>query len=254
MNKKDPVFICGLARSGTTWISSQLGQSNELQYLKESWMIAKLHDLASWYSNIYNNWDKSFLTWKYRDVDRETFTKHLGRFYLNLLYEASDNKRFIEQTPYWNIQFIDLLIELFPEAYFIFIYRDGRNQVASFEKFNSTKKQEFDFAKSCKEWATCMNKLKEIKENNFAIKYKLVRYEDLFADYEKMFADLCAFVSIESFNPEPFSPNSSFSNHNHISDFNNRWKDWNSEKKLIFKELAGKEHVEWGYDNSDNSW
>jgi len=127
MNKKEPVFVCGLARSGTRWISAQLGQSDELLYLKESWMIAKLYDLTTWYSDIYNNWDKSFLTWKYRDVDRKSFIKHLRRFYLNLLYEASDNKRFIEKTPDWNIQFIDFLIELFPEAYFVFIYRDGRN-------------------------------------------------------------------------------------------------------------------------------
>lgn len=80
MEKKEPIFICGLPRSGTTWLSSQLGQSDELQYLKESWMIARLNDLTSWYSDIYNNWSEDFLTWKYRDIDRKSFIKHLRSF------------------------------------------------------------------------------------------------------------------------------------------------------------------------------
>lgn len=152
------------------------------------------------------------------------------------------------------MQFIDLLIELFPDAYFIFIYRDGRNQIASFERFRDKIKSEFNFLESCQNWANSMNKLKEIKEYNKSIKFKIVRYEDLFKNYDKIFADLCSFVSIEFFSPDPYSPNSSFSNHENMSDFNNRWKDWSDEKKFIFKESAGEQLIEWGYSNGNNSW
>jgi len=99
-----------------------------------------------------------------------------------------------------------------------------------------------------------MNKLKEIKENNKTIKYKLLRYEDLLTNFDQIFPELCTFLSIEHFNPKPNNPNSSFDNHSSINDFKNRWKSWTIEKKLMFKEYAGNQLIEWDYEKTNDSW
>jgi hypothetical protein len=45
-----------MARSGTTWISRALGESPELSYIGEAWLIEKLAELADWFEMVHASW------------------------------------------------------------------------------------------------------------------------------------------------------------------------------------------------------
>ena len=162
MNNKEPVFVCGLARSGTSWISRLLSQSEELEYIGESWLISKLGDLTDWCNKILVDYKFNNFTWKEYSSDNKFFIDSIGNFYQDLLYKASDGKRFIEKTPNWNIEYLELLHDFFPDAYYILIYRDGRNQVASYEEFTLKNNKHFDFKRSCEKWSLCMDKINNV--------------------------------------------------------------------------------------------
>lgn len=254
MKYKQPVFVCGLARSGTSWISRTLGQSDELEYIGESWMISKLSDLANWCNYILDSYKFNSFTWMEYSDDIKFFVRAIGKFYKELLYNASNGKRFIEKTPNWNLENIELLNEFFPDAYYVLIYRDGRNQVASNEEFSLNKNQHFDFKESCVKWSLSMDKIKFIRKNSQINKYTLIRYEDLLQNFDNIFKELCDFVEIKRFNPAISYNNSSFKESGSRFDFNYRWRSWTDEKRFIFKEKAGKQLIEWGYTDSNDSW
>lgn len=256
MQDKQPVFVCGLARSGTSWITQALGQSYELVYIGESWMIAKLADLRKWCDHIQENYKFNTFTWKDYSTDNKFFVKSIGNFYKDLLYNVSGGKRFIEKTPNWNLENIELLGEFFPDAYFVVIYRDGRNQVASYEIFSEKKKNRlFDFRKNCSLWAKSMDKITLIKDNSVLSRYILIKYEDLLSNFDNKFNELCDFAEIKRFKPHTIDSNSSYADSaKNDSDYNSRWHSWNDDKKSIFKELAGKHLIEWGYAQSNETW
>ena len=253
LDTAEPVFVCGLGRSGTSWISKSLGQSHELFYVKETWLIAKFQDLVDWYSMLYDKWT-GFTPWNEKGIDRKQFVEMLSRFYKDLLLKVSDGSRIIEKTPGLNVLHLKLLNELFPEAYYILIYRDGRNYVASLESKKAKQKEEFKFEKSCIRWATAMDIFEQIEQKNMIRNYRMIRYEDLLLNFDGIFTGLCSFVGIKAFKPDSFKPNSSFESFESSKDFNNRWKDWSEEKKNIFKKCAGAQLLKWRYEDSLDSW
>src|SRR5215210_3036556 len=109
-----PVFVCGCGRWGTTWISSALGQSAQLTYIGEAWLLAKLEELADWFAMLHDEWT-NFTPWNRRGVGRRAFVDRLARWYRELLGDAADGKRFVEKTPDWNALRLPFLHELFPD-------------------------------------------------------------------------------------------------------------------------------------------
>lgn len=248
-NTKEPIFVCGMARSGTSWVSETLGQSSELVYLDEAWLIDKLQELVDWHSMMYDDW-AGFTPWKQGGIDRTKFVRSLSRFYEDLLGMASGGKRFIEKTPEENALHLKLLNELFPNAYYVLIYRDGRNYVASLEEKKRNENKEFDFANACRKWARSMDVFEEILSRKAIKNFTVIRYEDLLLRFEPIFRELCGFVMIEPFKPKPFAPNSSFRNSRSPDDFNQRWAPWSEERIKTFKDYAGAQLLKWKYAES----
>ena len=182
-SNKENVFVCGLGRSGTTWISKSLGQSKELIYIKEAWLLGKFQELLDWYRTIYNDWE-TFTPWKNNKITPELFVRQLSHFYNTLLEQVSGGQRFIEKTPEWNVLYLRLLIEMFPDAYFVLIYRDGRNYVKSSEMHRRNENLDFDFKTWCQRWALAMDGFEEIQKDNSIQNYMLIRYEDLLMSLE----------------------------------------------------------------------
>ncbi len=246
---KPPVFICGMGRSGTTWIAQSLGESPELAYIKEAWLVRKLAELDDWYKMLFNDW-QGFTPWAENNIAPETFTAGIRQLYEKLLYTASQGRRFLEKTPNWNARSLKFLTTLFPEAYFILIYRDGRNQVASMMRKNSGKKQDSNFETLCKQWAEGMIAFNGIKNDRRQLQYQFVRYEDLLVDFENIFQRLCKFIEIPSFTPPAHFPNSSFRELATAKSYNYRWNNWTDAEKNIFKQHAGAQLIEWQYETS----
>jgi hypothetical protein len=248
----EPIFVCGLGRSGTSWIARALGQSPELTYIEEAWLIAKLEELVKWFTMIHDQWE--FTSWRRRGVDRRTFVEGVGRMYRELLVRAANDKRFVEKTPDWNALHIGFLHELFPDAYYVLIHRDGRNYVASLEAMKANEQQAFDFAASCLRWARMMDIFADVRSTRSIRRFTVIRYEDLLQDFDASFAELCRFAAIRPFQPKPHPPNTFFSEKHTAEDFTSRWHSWSAEKRLLFKQHAGRQLVAAGYVESNDAW
>src|SRR5438045_1255723 len=205
-----PVFVCGMGRSGTTWVSRALGESPELTYINEAWLVGKLEELADWFETLHEDEWAGFTPWKRQGVDRRAFVDSLARWYRELLDRAAGGNRFVEKTPDWNALHLAFLQELFPHAYYVLVYRDGRNCVASLEAKKAKDGQPFDFETACRRWARAMDVFSELGERRADGRVMPLRYEDLLRDFDSAFEELCAFVRIDPFRPSPRRSNSSF--------------------------------------------
>lgn len=246
------MFVCGLARSGTTWLATALGQSPKLLFLQEAWLLDKLAEFVEWFSMLHDEWDE-FTPWRRYGIGREAIVQHLAGLYGNLLLQASAGRRFVEKTPEANLLQFELLHELFPSAYFILIYRDGRNQVASLEAMKRKQGEPFDFEEACRRWARGMEVVAKAQSRLSIEHLRILRYEDLLEGFAPIFDELCRFVGVEPFELRPHAPNSSFGRAGVPADFNHRWETWPEEKKAIFKRLAGTQLIAWRYVDS-NAW
>ncbi|MCP4000614.1 MAG: sulfotransferase [Gammaproteobacteria bacterium] len=242
----DPVFICGQGRSGTSWLANSVAQSEELVYLRETWLLRRLKDLGDWHDTLYHEWT-GFTPWGKSSIDQQAFYQHLGQFYAGLLEELSGGRRYLEKTPEWNIQYFDTLKTLFPDACFVFIYRDGRNYVASTEAKAKRDRKPFEFKRACQRWANAMDIIKSLPEQAAQQKVRVVRYEELIASFDMVFTELCRFIDIAAFTPIPFGANSAFTNARTAEDFNSRWKTWSPSKCDLFSKYAGQQLAEWDY-------
>jgi len=241
---KQPVFICSLARSGTHWLRRSLTQSPELVGIGQVNLIFEIRKLVECTDS----------AWVKQQIGSERFVQMLGDFYLGLLQEISGGKRFIESSPELNAICLKLIHQMFPDAFFILMYRDGRNYVASMEKFSRMKNKEFDFEVTCKRWARIMGDFKDIEENGWIRNHMLVRYEDMLSSFDDVFQKVCSFVQIEKFRPQPVDVNTAYESEPWVNDFTQRWKTLSKEKRNIFKEHAGSQLIDWGYTDSNASW
>ncbi len=249
----DPVFVCGMGRSGTTWLCRTLGQSPGLVYVGEAWLIARLEELADWQRKVSEEWG-DFTLWRRASVDRTRFIGKLARFYEDVLSDAAGGRRFIEKTTSWNALHLRFLSELFPRGHFVLIHRDGRNQVASLEAKSRRAGKDFDFEHACRRWARAMDVFDAVVAEGAVARSHVVRYETLLDAFDEEFASLCRFVDVEPFRPEPPPANTAFPEVSAPGDFNRRWSGWSAERKEAFERLAGRQLKRWGYWGAASGW
>lgn len=116
-----PVFIIGAPRSGTSMLFSILRRSRDLT----SWLTGESHEV----------WERDFhpaLTgWKSNALDAdEPDVAAVGRIKRSFFLAAGGRKRFIDKTPR-NALRVGFIDALFPDAQFVFLTRDGRENVNS---------------------------------------------------------------------------------------------------------------------------
>lgn len=143
---KDPIFIVGPERSGTWLLSSLLNRHPDISIYVDSLFLGSLlkkqkelllendDDLAKVISEIrsldYSGLELSEVESALRKTDRSS--KSLFETLLLLKMRKDNKKRFGEKTP-TNFLYIDVLLQWFPGAKIIFIYRDPRNRFCSYK-------------------------------------------------------------------------------------------------------------------------
>jgi Sulfotransferase family len=111
---RQPIFLIGAARSGTTFLGDCVGRLPEVSYHHEP----PATKTAGRY--VYDG------TWGYRRSG--WFFRLVYRWLLRV--ELDGDLRFCEKTP-TNIHLIPFLADAFPDSQFIHIIRDGRDAAAS---------------------------------------------------------------------------------------------------------------------------
>lgn len=125
---RQPIFVIGTHRSGTTLLGRALGHHSEVAYLEEP------RHVWSWGNNFRPD-DRlvaADATPRIRARVRDRFARAL---------KASGRSRLAEKTPS-NCLRLEFIREIFPDALFVHIHRDGRAVVSSTDVVTTTRKPE----------------------------------------------------------------------------------------------------------------
>lgn len=208
-----PFFIVGAGRSGTTLLRLILAGHSRLCVLPETWYILSLvaelplrgalseeqveralHLMTSHY-----RWpDIGIPAEEIRDLAAALARPQLVDI-IHLVYERyarrCDRPRFGDKTPpYFAI--VPQLAELYPDAKFIHLIRDGRDVAVSWMSLDWPRYYEPEF-----EWSAVMRMREKYRASPLWERFIEVRYEDLVSDLEGSLRTICDFMG-ETFESE----------------------------------------------------
>ena len=116
-----PVFVLGAPRSGTTLLYRVLRVHRELAH----WRPSEAHEVWELdYHPALRGWESNVLT--EADLNEEAARRIHRSFYL----VAGDGRRFVDKTPRNTLR-VPFMEALFPDARYVFLRRDGRENVNS---------------------------------------------------------------------------------------------------------------------------
>lgn len=122
------IFVVGSGRCGTTWLSTWLRQHPDIFGGPETHLFSILQPLVN------KEWNQGLKTW----VPDEFIVDNIRNFVLAMFANSKnrDNKPHCVEHSYCHYGNIDFIQQVFPDAYFIHLYRDGRNVVESWLRVN----------------------------------------------------------------------------------------------------------------------
>jgi hypothetical protein len=262
-----PIFILGAPRSGTSILARALGAHPDLWYSTESHLLWGLYG-SNRADRVYEHArSRPNALIRREAVSRSSFLAHLGVGINSLLMSLSGGRRWIEKTPI-NTLMADVIAEMFPEAQFVHLVRDGRNVVHSMAQFLKSRPDDVraraedrsyirrweDFRQASATWSRYVEAGAEFcaRHPDRCISTTL---EAIVADPSGQFRDLLRFLraASDSTAAEYFRSNrvnSSFGN-DRAGDGGGRqpraWTDWSLEQRRVFLDEAGSSLVTAGY-------
>jgi len=218
--KQRPVFVIGSERSGTTLIMAILGCHPGLAIPEVAWYYPRFRPYLFTYGDLSDPGNFRILVeemvhglrtpyWSMK-VNPATFGKliadramsieqsYRGVVAAMLGYYADDagKSRWGEKTPY-NLFYVKEILEDFPEAQFVNIYRDGRDVCAEFldASFGPT-----NIYSAAELWRDGQQAVKPWREKLSADQWYDIKYEDFVADPVNQLKSLCNFLN-EDYDP-----------------------------------------------------
>lgn len=125
------------------------------------------------------------------DFDKRTLEHLIDRFYAFMAREHGfTEQRWGDKTP-WNTMHLKDIVRAYPDAYYLYLKRDGRDVVAS-----QLKSDMRDFDSSVQRWidanTSCRKHLKKARRTSME-----VSYEDLVTDPEAVFQNIFAWAELD---------------------------------------------------------
>ena len=202
-------FIAGTERSGTTWLQIMLNGHPDIACRGEGHfvdhLIPKMDDLFDEYQSTIGAFNKSY----FKDTDgfptptdaHRTFIKRMTIAMLMADFDPDKVQPvYGEKTP-GNVRHLDTLLELFPNARFVFIIRDGRDVAVSLwhhgRRKNAPDRPPLgELAKGlAASWRNDIKLLTAFRDR-YPNRTHIVRYEDLHAIPEASLSDLFEFLGV----------------------------------------------------------
>jgi hypothetical protein len=149
---RNPVFIIGSPRTGTSILAWSLHQhpdfwtSSETEFLRRLFGGDRLGEAFEVGTSRPRIWLRK------QGVERAEFAAYVGLGINALFTSRSGGKRWVDQTPGYTL-IVDSLAELFPSASFLHIVRDGRLVVRSMINFHRSLGKDLADRGSLPSWA-----------------------------------------------------------------------------------------------------
>lgn len=207
-----PFFIVGSGRSGSTLLRLILSSHSRICIPPETWFLVPLLDklrpdgaLSAAQVDRAVEIIISHYRWPDMGIDAADFRREAQalvdpdlRAVVELVYghhlRRAAKPRWGDKTPPY-IHALPALAELFPEARFIHLVRDGRDVAKSFQATGWYGRWLYD---NCLEWRDAIRRADGYRSTPLAQRLIDVRYEDLVVDTERTIRTVCDFLG------EPF--------------------------------------------------
>ena len=220
-----PIFIGGHPKSGTTLLLSLLDSHSELlvfpeeikffNFILKQKKSKRIKTILSYSGAHIPSLDKvSYSLGKHDYSNKRDYSNINGKKYLNSLKKSlskakNDKELFLAIFDNWqkftvinrrklkylvekspdNELYKEKIIRVFPNAKFLHIIRDPRDNYLTYKKLHP----KLNVEEFCCSWSlSTKTGLKSIKKNN----YFLLKYEDLITQPKKILKDICNFLDI----------------------------------------------------------
>ncbi len=190
---KDPVFIIGFPRSGTTLLDAILNSHPDIEVIEEKPIINKFVKL------LHKEINSEFSNLKHID---QQLIKKMKTFYFDVLknYSKQNNQKiYIDKMPL-NIIYVGEIVRIFPNAKFVLAIRHPSDCILScfMQNFllNDSMANFVDLDSTSKFYNQVMT-LWEQYQSLFKINYHFIKYEDLVRDFENNISKLLNFLDLE---------------------------------------------------------
>ncbi|MDZ4699454.1 MAG: sulfotransferase [Rhodothermales bacterium] len=198
-----PIFLLSLPRSGSTLLQRILAKHSAIDTAAEPWILLPLVSTMR-SEGVYTNYDQNAVVDAIRDFytampgGRATFTGALRDLALRLYTDRArpGARYFLDKTPRYHL-ILDEIFELFPDARFVFLWRNPLSVIASMlDTWHRGHWYLYFFKIDLYEGFERLMAAHEKYENRaFSI-----RYEDIISEPELSCKDLCRYLDI------PFEP------------------------------------------------
>lgn len=245
-----PVFIIGSPRSGTSVLAWSLAQHPEFWTSGETDFIYHIFGQG----RLNQAWTASGVKggWLERHgVNRAEFAASLGLGLNALISKRTNGRRWVDQSPTYTAMVTEIA-ELFPDALFVHIMRDGRNVVQSMIRSGFGTPWASDFAEACRTWAWFVDQAVKFGAAKPA-RYLAVPYEFMNESPEGCFASVLEFLDVE-FDEAPAEfirtrrINSSYqADGPKAGEYlgpPSPWEEWSADQRRTFIEEAGRTFLE----------
>lgn len=204
----NPVFIGGCGRSGTTLLGAILGSHSDCLTIPEFQFKLNIIQACNYKTHLHTDTneilkDKRFKIWRI-NVDAENLQENLAKSaihtvdffvkkYAESINSSKSPKLWIDHTP-TNMKYAKTLLEVFPQAKFIHIVRDGRAVASSVMPLDWGPNT---ITKAASWWVEHM--AYGLAAESFLGQDKIIRikYEDLISEPEETVKNLCSYLDIE---------------------------------------------------------
>ena len=213
-----PVFIIGSERSGTTLVLAILACHPRIAVPEVTWYYPRFRPYLHSYGDLADLSNFKTLAhemayglrvpfWRMADANPATFGDEIAARALDIeqsfagvfsamfaRYSDTVNKpRWGEKTP-GNVFYVEQILQDFPNAQFLYIYRDCRDASAEFidSQFGPT-----DAYSAAVMWRDGQQAVKPFREGLAADQWFNIRYEDFVRNPVEILQNMCAFLGEE---------------------------------------------------------
>lgn len=189
-----PIFILGiLPRSGTNFLLDLLRAHPDCGPpvpIWEDFLLYHADLLVRYVDRVFSRWNPR---WGVDETHRDRLLARLGSGLISFLTEQTESKRIVTKTP--RVENLSHFFKLFPDAHLLILVRDGRALIESgIKTFNWHRES------AIRKWTEAARTILDFDETNreSALKYRIVRYEDLWGDLEPQLRRILDFLGLDS--------------------------------------------------------